>query len=448
MSTPDAASADKPIFAAALQGNSPITANIADANAPPGGYRRLSSRSRGPKTGDRCPSIPWRLGERGGQHGRDSADHAAMQAQRHRRHAAPPRRRQRLKRAEQPVGLAAAYGRPASLGALSSPTRRCWRRDGARRTAFHWAAASRLRDDAQVPARPLVGQRRARRRRRRGDRSSTCAAGRRASSSSSATAAARRRQLDRSTARGSRPPTRSPPPASTARSPGRARGGERRRAPAGRVARWQSRFAKPSTAGRSPLLLPPRVAAPVPPPKEPPPRAWCARATGGACRGGVSLAAPLLLCASPRLFLALPFVMVPALVAARCCPQRLGGYSTTASTATATAAAPTTATTTTAARRTAATTRPTAPTSTARRRCSSAASPRWSSLSTRTSSSPSAARGPPRRPLPPHRGVPGGGVHLAGDRRPGVCGGRRRRSTARTGRRSRLCARAVDALRV
>ena len=52
----------------------------------------------------------------------------------------------RLKRADgqTAVGLAAAYGRPASLGALfrADPSL-LEARDGAGRTAFHWAAASR-----------------------------------------------------------------------------------------------------------------------------------------------------------------------------------------------------------------------------------------------------------------------------------------------------------------
>ena len=159
----------------------------------------------------------------------------------------------------------------------------------------------------------------------RATRRSTCAAGRRAYSSSSATAAACR-ALDAVNRAGLTP-------ADAIAAAGvngslaeavREAANDDERPPAEVLARWQSRLPSRATPDAR-LFLPPRRRSACRRRKSRR-RARGARATGGAwLRGGVSLAAPLLLCASPRLFLALPFVMVPALVAALLLPQRLGG---------------------------------------------------------------------------------------------------------------------------
>ena len=338
MATPDAASADlKPIFAAALQGNlSAITANIADANAATAdGYTPLQLAVSAGQ--EQAAALLLREGvsvNAADNTGVTALMHAAMHG--HSGivdtlllHGADAR----LKRADgqTAVGLAAAYGRPASLGALfrADPSL-LEARDGAGRTAFHWAAASRH----ETTLKYLLG--------RWWVNGALAAVDGEGDTPLHLCRGPPRLLFLLCYGGGATPPLDAVnraglTPADAIAAAGvngslaeavREAANDDERPPAEVLARWQSRFAKPSDRPDARLFSFLR-ASPlrVPPPKEPPPRAWCARATGGAwLRGGVSLAAPLLLCASPRLFLALPFVMVPALVAARCCcPQRLGG---------------------------------------------------------------------------------------------------------------------------
>ena len=228
----------KPIFAAALWAPSPYHRQHRRRE-------RIHSRRihaaparglRGPRAGGRCPSIPWRLGERGGQHGRDGADaRGDARAQRHRRHAAPPRRRRAAEARRRPDGGWARGGVwPAGVARRALP-RRPVAAGGARRRGAHrlpLGGASR-----RVPTlKYLLGRcgSTARRRRRRGRHAAHLC--RRPPRLLFLLHGGGATPLD-AQSRASRRPTRSPPPASTAARRGGARSGERRRAPAARCSR-------------------------------------------------------------------------------------------------------------------------------------------------------------------------------------------------------------------